>query len=650
MSGGTMRGSRRHVALRRALAGTAVLVATAALAPAAAIDVVPTGASTLAVGTIESAPTPMLRPGQSMTTVVTVENDEMVPLDDARVLLRVTREPLEDRESLVAYLDGEDASMVTVGSADVGTSTVTSTDGGQPTPVTRLGSGASTTVSVTSQDKRLPFIEDTWAVHGVEVLLRTDTGDSTILTGAVTYVDAPMPELQLSTVATASGLSARVRSIAAATDIDGVTLAIDESALAGLGTGTLDLSDRDVMRLPTEDPDLVSLAHADNSALLEFALRTSLTTGVSTADDTPWLAVVDRADRSTARLVAREGAEAILMTSTRGASAAEVTPAVSVTRAGGEDIPLLTPDATLSSYLGAGATTDAGGVGATIAVGALTAAESASPVLAWTGDEWSPTGTSEASVLSALMNAPFVDAVDLAELVAEPAGTTVDLRWKVGAADDLDAATIAGLSNQLADLTDLSTVADDPDAFLGEHGTALLPPVARSVREDAQTRQLRVVQATADADETLEALHVAIGSDVNFIADKGSLPVTVVNGLDVDATVVVDMTSFSPNLQIRETPRVTIPANSSKTVPVEVEAVSSADVSAITVLRNTDGISIATPVSMSVRVRADWGTAVTAVFTAGLVVLLVMGVIRTVRRGRKETRTTRVSDKPDPEE
>ncbi len=645
-----MRGSRRHVTVRRALAGTAALAATAASMPAAALDLVPSDVSELAVGTIESAPTPMVRPGQSMTTVVTVENDDSLPLDDARVLLRVTREPFEDRASLLSFLDGEDARMVSVGASDVGTTTLSSADAGQPTTVSRLGAGASTTVSVTSIERRLPFVEDTWGVHGVEVVLRTEAGDSTLLTGAVTFIDAAMPELSLTAVATASGLSARVRSIAAATDIDGVTLAVDESSLADLGTGTLDLTDRDVMRLPTEDPDLVSLAHAGNTSLLAYALETPQDTAVTTAEDVPWLAVVGRADRVTATLAADEGAAAILTTEIDGQDADEVTPAVSVARARGEDMALLTPDAALSSSVGAGSTTAAGGVGTAIAMGALTAAETVSPVLVWTGDDWSPTGASDSSALSALMNAPFVDAVDVSSLVENPAGDPVTLRKRVDKADDLDASTIAGLAKRLGDLRDLSTVAESPSDFLDDNARALLRPLARSVRGDDPARQLRVSQATTETDGTLDALHVAAGSDVNFIADKGSLPVTVVNGLDVDARVVVDMTSFSPNLQIREAPTVTIPANSSRTVPVEVAAVSSADVSAITVLRNTDGVSIADPVAMSVRVRADWGTAVTAVFTAGLVVLLVMGVIRTVRRGRKETRTTRVPDAAEADE
>ncbi len=41
---------------------------------------------------------------------------------------------------------------------------------------------------------------------------------------------------------------------------------------------------------------------------------------------------------------------------------------------------------------------------------------------------------------------------------------------------------------------------------------------------------------------------------------------------------------------------------------------------------------------MRVRVRAQWGNAATGVFTAALAVLLIAGIVRTARRGRKDTR------------
>ncbi len=630
--------SRLHRALGAAAAlGTVALTTPAHAAPLA--DPVDLGLE----ASIVSAPTPYVEPGDPLSAMVTVSNTTGAPVDDATVAMRVTRDPLEDREALAEFLGGGEAALVTVGTAPLGVTTTTAPASGSDgtEEVTRLGDGVSTTVSVTAREGRLPFAEDSWAAHGVTLELRVGDQVTTLLTGAVTWADADVPELTLSTLATASGLSARVRAVATASSIDGVTLAIDGTALSALGTSTFDLSDRDVMRLPAQDPDLVSLAHAENTSLLDYSLARSEQAATGGFTDLPWLGIVGEADRPTLRLAADAGATALLVTDGLDAATSGVTAATLPSRGDGARLTLLTPDATLSGYAVADGEVDPGAVGAAVAAGALTAAETDAPVLVWTGDDWTPSASDATDALAGLLESPFVSTVGVAELVEADEGRTTRAPALVGEDDDLGQTAITGLTTRLADLMDLSVVADDPDDVLDPGGAAVLSPLTRSLRGDEVARELRLADSATSIDATLGALHVAAGSDINFIADKGALPVTVVNDLDVDATVVVDMTSFSANLQIRDSPTVTVPARSSITVPVEVSAVSTANVQARTVLRNTDGASIAAPVSMSVRVRADWGTAVTAVFTVGLIVMLVLGVIRTVRRGRKDTRTAR---------
>jgi len=637
--------------LRRALAGAAALVMLGVAAPVGVATAAPTDTPATLVASIESDPSPTVRAGESMTSIATVHNEDSVPLDDARVEMRVTSAPLGDLGALDAFLAGSRPRMTAVGAADVGISLTLPPAAGtpvepedgevEPETVHRLAPGGSATVSVTAAAADLPFAPDTWAVHGVEVVLVTAQETRVLLSGAVTWIDASMPRLELATLATATGISARVRAIAAASDIPGVTLAIDTTALSDLGKSSLDMADRDVMAIPAGDPDLVSLAHAGEETLLDFALS-RVRGGSGPLTDLPWIAHVAHADTPTAELAAAKGASALVVTGSEGDDAAVRT--VQTVAVGDGILSVLTPDEVLSDSISGIGSTRPGGVGAAVATGALTAAESDGPVLAWTGADWAPTGPESAIALSALMTAEFVDPLSIEDL-AEGAGPRTVLPTVVDEDGDLDAATITGLARRLARLGDLSLTAQDPSAILDPGGRTLMSPLATSLRDQPQIRGLRVTQSTAAVDQTLGALTVAAGSDVNFIADSGSVPVTVRNDLDVDATVTVDMTSFAPNLQVRDAPTVTIPAGSSMAVPVEVEAVSSANVNATIVLRNPDGTAIGAPVSMSVRVRADWGTAMTAFFTAGLVLLLVMGVVRTIRRGRKETRT---GPRPDP--
>ncbi len=117
---------------------------------------------------------------------------------------------------------------------------------------------------------------------------------------------------------------------------------------------------------------------------------------------------------------------------------------------------------------------------------------------------------------------------------------------------------------------------------------------------------------------TLGSLYVAEGSDVNLIAASGNVPVTLHNNLNVDATVTVVMKSSSPNLVVQDQPLVTIPAGGDKTAHVAVTGVKSANVTATVALENPAGDVVAAPQVLRVRVRADWGNAMTAVFTVGL--------------------------------
>lgn len=113
---------------------------------------------------------------------------------------------------------------------------------------------------------------------------------------------------------------------------------------------------------------------------------------------------------------------------------------------------------------------------------------------------------------------------------------------------------------------------------------------------------------------------------------------TVRNELDVPVTVRVAMMSRSPILLTKDHPTATIEAGAEVTVLVPVTAVSNGDVNVTVALRNEEGQTVTVAETLRVKVRAQWGNAATGIFTAGLVVLLIAGIIRTARRGRKDTR------------
>ncbi len=72
---------------------------------------------------------------------------------------------------------------------------------------------------------------------------------------------------------------------------------------------------------------------------------------------------------------------------------------------------------------------------------------------------------------------------------------------------------------------------------------------------------------------------------------------------------------------------------------VPVDAISSANISAFVRLTDAEGHRLTPNTLVKVRVRADWGTAFTAIVGGGALLLLVGGIWRTARRGKQNTRT-----------
>ncbi len=621
------RSSRTVTRAAAALAGLLVL------GGAASASAVPTEVQVGGVvAGVTSFPGAVLRPGDPLPVMVEVTNRSGLPVEGAAVAVAVTEEPLADTAALTGFVDGDDAALRTVARADVGTMPAA---GG--VTASRLPAGASATVDATAASEALALPDDAWGVYGVVVRLETVEGWTTVERAALTWAGTDIPSLRIASLAVAAGQGTHVAAVMDAADLTGVSVAVDPTTPSTAGSSAADLAGRDAFVLPAANPDLVSLAHAEDEALLPYAIDRARAATAGVAGTQPWLALTTVLDRSTAAYALANGAAALLLDGDAAKAAAaqgdEALRGIEVTAG---TVPVLVPDAALSE-----AVRDPEASAPSIAVGeaALRAGAGTGTVLVSPGLGWGPTGDGPSATLAALLDASFVDTVSVTDLVAEGPEAGLTAPRFADEEEDLSPATIMGLAGRLDRLDQLGATVEEPSQVLAATGRTLLGPLATEVRSSPNARQARASYAVAATDETLNALGIAAGSDVNLIASSGSVPVTVRNDLDVDATVTVDMTSFSPNLQIRQAPTVTIPAGSSQSVLVDVEAVSSADVTASIVLRNAEGAPIGDRVTMSVHVRADWGNAVTAVFTGGLVLLLVMGVVRTVRRGRnRETR------------
>ena len=124
-------------------------------------------------------------------------------------------------------------------------------------------------------------------------------------------------------------------------------------------------------------------------------------------------------------------------------------------------------------------------------------------------------------------------------------------------------------------------------------------------------------------------------STINLISSEAQLPVRITSSLSQDVTVQVYLVSDNKRLQVPRTTTVTVPARHQAMVTVPIQAVGSGDVGLTVQVLAADGTTVGTPTTVHMRVRADWESRGTGVIVGVLVSIVVIGTVRTVRRGRR---------------
>jgi hypothetical protein len=214
----------------------------------------------------------------------------------------------------------------------------------------------------------------------------------------------------------------------------------------------------------------------------------------------------------------------------------------------------------------------------------------------------------------------------------------VDLPDNTPSDADAGSDQAVGAVSALDRLDVMATAADTPSTMVADAKRAVFAAMSLADRADPERRIEEFAEATVQAETVINSIGVTSGNTLNLVSSSGDVPLTVRNNLDVAVTVRVAMMSRSPVLVTKAQPTVTVEAGSETTVLIPVTAVSNGDVNVTVALRNEEGQTVAVAQTLRVKVRAQWGNAATGVFTFGLVVLLIAGIVRTARRGRKDTR------------
>lgn len=445
--------------------------------------------------------------------------------------------------------------------------------------------------------------------------------------------------------------------------------------------------DRDVVLLPYGDSDLAALAHAGATGVLATALELSTAVAARTplpdAADTAIAWPADMLpDQVTATLVAASGGDAVVVGPGElpAPSVLTYTPSgrTTVATAAGE-VAALIPDERLSTALttgfvrSAGPDADAPGEGpddvapAEAWGGHLSPASAAQDLLAELAvitrerpadarhmlltvpRDWDPDPLVADAQLDALESAPWVRWEPVTALVGSP-DARVDRGTLPAERTDpaeISAIEIGTLTEAVASRRRLVQMFEDPAAHLAGAESQVLAPLSVAWRPDPEGRRAVVEQAVAATETIRSGVTADQGSPVNLISTSGELPVRVLNALADPVTVEVMPRPGDSRLLVEKPVLLTVPARGEATAMVPVHAIQSADLAVRVELSTPDGVLVDDSTVLTVRVRAEWEGIGTAVIGVLLALGVVVGVIRTIRRGRTGSRSAPVDSGPD---
>ncbi|KAB1655396.1 hypothetical protein F8O01_12305 [Pseudoclavibacter chungangensis] len=182
-----------------------------------------------------------------------------------------------------------------------------------------------------------------------------------------------------------------------------------------------------------------------------------------------------------------------------------------------------------------------------------------------------------------------------------------------------------------------SSIFDDPERFTGELRGTLLSTLSTGYVTRAEPWASACTLFTDLVDATEASVHVADTSDIQLVGRQTDLPIFVTNDTEERVTVQVDLRPVTGRIEAGEPVTLVIEPNSMARAQVPVTAITNGATSADVVLLTPEGTELTGPAAtLNINVQAEWEAVGMIVFSVGLVLLFVAGVVRTVRKRRRE--------------
>ena len=230
----------------------------------------------------------------------------------------------------------------------------------------------------------------------------------------------------------------------------------------------------------------------------------------------------------------------------------------------------------------------------------------------------------------ALFSPRWVSAMSFSEMAAsEP----TDVERETVGAGVLEADTetaISAMASSLTMLTPLANATDDADAVYASVTPQILPALSAQLTPSEQLDAATAM--TSRVTTMLSSVTVEPSSAVNLINKSANFPVLVRNNLPWPVRVDVTLVPDDPRLRATPAQSQTLAAQGATTVEVPVGAIGSGDIEVTYKVTTPDGLVLDDSQTVTVRMRAGWEDAITAVIASLFGLLFLAGITRSLRK------------------
>lgn len=198
---------------------------------------------------------------------------------------------------------------------------------------------------------------------------------------------------------------------------------------------------------------------------------------------------------------------------------------------------------------------------------------------------------------------------------------------------ELSAADLQNLQINRAALDEIIQIIENPTTFRAVLDNYTERMLATDWRKDPKARKTAINQLAAP--QLLSGIKVEESSTINMISDTAEIPLHITNPFPVPVNVTVKVKAPDSRLEIPAAVSAQLRAGTTTTVAIPVQAHGSGNLQLEVHIVNKNGHEVGTPAAINMRIRASWENAGTLVLAILIGLVLVVGVTKSVRSGRR---------------